>query len=130
MANEYILSDFLERNKCYSNVASWKQIGPVEIIVTLTDGKKIHYNASSKYTSVMRDMRPMDGEQWRKEFASRLWDQLRAKCISQSELANAIDISEATMSRIINGTVMPSAYHLNKIVAFLGCSINDLTDLE
>lgn len=130
MANEYILSDFLERNKCYSNVASWKQIGPVEIIVTLTTGEKIHYNASSKFTSVMYDMRNMDDDQWRKEFGSRLWDQLRAKCISQSELATAIDISEATMSRIINGSITPSAIHLAKIVLYLGCSITDLTDIE
>lgn len=49
------------------------------------------------------------------------------KKISQTELARAVDVSNMTISKLVNGTRVPSAEKLTQIEAYLGVSHERLT---
>ncbi len=49
------------------------------------------------------------------------------KKISQSEVANAAGISEAAVSKMLNGIKVPSAEKMTIIEKYLGISHEDLT---
>jgi transcriptional regulator with XRE-family HTH domain len=68
----------------------------------------------------------MTEETYRKEFGIRLRRLLRMKGMTQSDLADAIGITNAGLSGYINGKHTPSFYMVNKIARVLKCSVDEL----
>lgn len=54
-------------------------------------------------------------------------DILYDKKITQTELAEAVGVSDMTISKLVNGTKVPSAEKLTAIEAYLGVSHERLT---
>lgn len=66
----------------------------------------------------------VDIDQLKKEFSKRLRIELRRKNMTQTELADLVDMSRAQINHYIKGKRLPSYYNLSKIVAALGCSMD------
>lgn len=60
-------------------------------------------------------------------FSVNLRDQLYLKRMSQSELAKKLDVTEASVSKWVQGSSIPRAKKMDEICRVLKCSIDDLT---
>lgn len=63
---------------------------------------------------------------WSLEFGTNLQRMLHRKRISQGTLAKKLGVTEATISRYVHGTHIPSAFRICRIAEILECEINDL----
>ena len=60
-------------------------------------------------------------------FGENLRNQLIAKNKSQADIARFVKVTEASVSRWVNGLSVPRASMIDKLCLFLGCSVEDLT---
>ena len=60
-------------------------------------------------------------------FGENLRNQLIVKNKSQADIARYLKVTEASVSRWVNGQSMPRAKMLDRICIFLNCSVEDLT---
>lgn len=60
-------------------------------------------------------------------FAENLRDQLYLKRMSQAELAKKLHVTEASVSKWVQGVTTPRAKKMDEICHVLGCNIDDLT---
>lgn len=63
---------------------------------------------------------------WMDTFAGNLRDILYEANMSQRELADAINVTESTVSKYLRGQIMPSAKVLNNIAHVLDVDIFDI----
>lgn len=61
-----------------------------------------------------------------KRFRRNMRIEMRKKGWTQKKLANAVGITETSISRYMKGDRIPNAYILSKIAQVLECSVNDL----
>lgn len=66
----------------------------------------------------------------RKNFGSRLKSLLENKNISQKELADKLEITEATLSRYINNLIVPKIEVVSKMASLLDVSVDFLIGNE
>ena len=67
--------------------------------------------------------------EWMKIFAKNLKDMLNNANMTQRELAEEMNVTEATVSRYINAERIPSTPNIIKMAYIFGCSTDDLIDL-
>lgn len=60
-------------------------------------------------------------------FGENLRNQLIAKNKSQADISRHLKVTEASVSRWVNGLSMPRANMIDKLCVFLHCSVEDLT---
>ena len=60
-------------------------------------------------------------------FGENLRNQLILKNKSQADIARHLKVTEASVSRWVNGLSMPRANMIDKLCTFLHCSVEDLT---
>lgn len=66
--------------------------------------------------------------EWMDIFANNLVDILKDANMTQRELADAVGVTEATISRYIGRQRIPSTKNIINIAHVLDCDINDLID--
>ena len=66
--------------------------------------------------------------QWLVTFAANLRLTMEEEGISQSRLAKETGISQSTINRYCNGTIVPSVINLNNIACVLDCDIDDIAE--
>ena len=67
---------------------------------------------------------------WGKEFGINLQRMLHRKGVTQTYLANAINVTESMFSRYVNGTAIPSVYKICQMAEILDCDISELVKTE
>ena len=103
----------------------YTQIGPMELLVTLSDGSTVLYDdIDQTFRTLPRDSRHMSEQQCREEFSIRLKRLMYRKGVTQKELSEETGISEMTISNYMNGKRTPSFYNVDKISKALKCSID------
>lgn len=70
----------------------------------------------------------MSEVEWMKIFGENLKEMLEDANMTQQELADATGISQATISKYIKGTQMPTAKAIVNITYELSCEMYDLVD--
>lgn len=60
-------------------------------------------------------------------FGENLRNQLIAKNKSQADISRNLKVTEASVSRWVNGLSVPRANMIDRLCLFLGCSVEDLT---
>ena len=60
-------------------------------------------------------------------FGENLRNQLYAQNKTQADIARHLKVTEASVSRWVNGTSVPRSAMIDKLCAFLHCSVEDLT---
>lgn len=68
--------------------------------------------------------------EWMREFGSNLKNLMKDRNTTQKELAEIAGVSQGTISKYINGSLMPTTKALNKLFYALDCdSYDELIDL-
>lgn len=60
-------------------------------------------------------------------FGENLRNQLYAKGKTQADISRNLNVTEASVSRWVNGQSVPRATMIDKLCLFLNCSVEDLT---
>ena len=99
------------------------------IVFSYKDGHKTFYDSLFK---TVRSFRPEDGKEideeiWRMEVGKNIRRAMVKYGVTQMELSIRTDISQASLSKYINGDVTPSGYKLWLIAEALDCDIDELT---
>lgn len=71
---------------------------------------------------------PLSEVEWLQQFGNSLKKALDYSWTSQKELAEAIGMSESTISRFVTGQQMPSVKAVINIAHELGVDVNDLIE--
>lgn len=72
----------------------------------------------------------MSESEWLEDFSDCLKDTMRKRDISGRKLAREIGVSQSTISRYMDGKLIPSSVTLFNIANVLGCRITDLCFID
>lgn len=72
----------------------------------------------------------MSNEEWNKKFAKRFKRLLKERGMNQYEFADAMFMSQTTVSYYATGKRTPSAYTMLLISEVLGCDVEYLINVE
>lgn len=114
----------------------WYPGDSFEIIVELDDGSVMLYDQIMKAcwnANSLEELKakrtPKNEVEWKKEFAIRLYRKMKIKGFTQDDLAWDADISQASVTKYVNGIAVPSTYNLVKIARALHLSMEDIAKI-
>lgn len=129
-------NDIVELFKVYHphlarDIDEWRPRGESGIRVTMRDGTRYDFYASSK--TVRRvDERPkcdhnnLTEESWRAMFADRLREKMIVKGYNQHVLAEYSGISKGSINKYVKGEATPTGYTLAKLAQVFDCDVSEL----
>lgn len=99
--------------------------------IYLKNGDKYLYNDTRKTIRRLPvNASNLTEEQYRIEFADRLFFAMLTRGVTQEELADKLGISQTTISQYLNSKRTPSFYMVDRIAKALDCSTDDLRYFE
>lgn len=109
-------------------IVSWGPAGRHSIWVEYEDGYREEFNHLDGYTRNIshRDIFQYDDEQT--EFPRKLYEMMRDKGFTQTDLAYEAGISQGSISGYLAGSSSPSLDQLRKLARALDCRIIELID--
>lgn len=100
--------------------------GRFEYLVTLKDGRKLIFDLDDNSIHKLFDRNEdISEEDFKREFARRLRRRLWHTTMNQEELAERIGISQAQISKYLNGKALPSFLIMDKLARVLKCDVDD-----
>lgn len=115
----------------YDQTVDWWKSGPYHITVRLKDDSRAEFDASDNTIRWIQKIdHTTDNESLRKEIGRNIRKFITYRGIRQQDVAEQTGITQAMLSRYINGTSMPGLDKLHNLAAALGCQITDLIGAE
>lgn len=112
-------------------MASYKKVGPYELIVKTNDGETILYDdVNHSIRRLPRDSNNMTEQEVSVEFRQRLRRLMTQQGVSQLELSELTGIPQSTISNYLTGKFLPGFYNMDKIAKALKCSIDEFRYIE
>lgn len=108
------------------DVESWWDVGPCEIAVKMKNGRKFIFDGFKHTVRSLVNPEDVSEEVFAGSLAKRMKRMMDIQNITQSELAEKIDVSKNTVNNYITGKTQPTAFVLFKIANVLNCDINEL----
>ncbi len=97
-----------------------------DILVKTKDGEVHIYDAMDKKKRFVKYSEPLTEEEFIKEFGYGLRKALDRYYKTETELADYLNVHRTTVNRYVNGSCLPNAYILDKILKFFKIDINEL----
>lgn len=108
-------------------VNTYEPYGYLGIKLTLYDGSTLVFDyVNSTLRELTYDNGELSKEDWLEEFGHNLNEIMLVKGITRKELSEQTNISQATISRWINGSACPTLFDIRKVARELNCSVDDL----
>ena len=109
-------------------------IGDFETLFKLVDGSRIIFDESD-HSFINHMPREVEAEylpddEWLSEFTRKLKKKLSFRYLTQKELAEAIGVSDVTLSKYINCKSFPDIPTLRKIARYLRCSVSEISEFD
>ena len=104
------------------------EYGDMDLIIELDNKRLMFYEFG---TTIFREIRLLDGssepteDQWKKTFGYNLSEMMWRGKFSRNELAEAVGLSEAILSKYVNGKAIPRFHIVERLARTLNCSVND-----
>ena len=123
--------DYQELITSYNNkgldIAELKELNEWDLLISFKDGRRVLYDRFTGYHKNIfyNNINELTEEQEKKEFAYRLRSLMKRKWITQEQLAEQLNTTQAMISRYVRGETMPSVLMVRKIAKALECSIDD-----
>ena len=129
---ELILEQFrLYFPTLYDQTVDWWKSGPYHITVVLNDNSRAEFDSSDNTIRWVKKIdRSVDNDNFRKEIGRNIRKFIAYRGLRQQDVAESAGITEAMLSRYINGTSMPSIDKIHNLASVLNCQINDLLGIE
>lgn len=110
-----------------NEIAEIRELNEWDLLIIFHSGKKVILDRFTGYHKNIfyKDVNELTEEQEKKEFAYRLRSLMGREGITQNQLAEMIDTTQAMISRYVRGEVIPSSIMLRKIAKALGYSMDD-----
>lgn len=104
-----------------------RELNEWDLLIIFRDGKKVMFDRFTGYHKNIfyNNINEITEEQEKKEFAYRLRSLMGRKMITQEQLAEMINVTQAMISKYVRGESIPSIMILRKIAKVLGCSMDD-----
>lgn len=110
----------------YNDMVDWWDSGFMSIYIEFKDKSVFEYN---KHDNTLREIKGREElELTAKEVGHNIRKLIRTSGITQSDVAARAGITEAMMSRYINGNSMPSLDKAYRIAKILGRTVDELFD--
>ena len=116
----FIFDRMVSYRFCYDN----------KMIVKTDKNESYIYNTSMNSIRRLPDSSNMDKGTFSKEFGRRVEYVLWQRRMSQNDLAEALDMDPAQLSRYLNGKTTVPFYVVDKIARVLDCSVDELRHLD
>lgn len=129
---ELILEQFrMYYSDLYDQAVDWWKSGPYHITFLLNDDSRVEFDSSENTIRwVSKIDRSVDNDILRKEIGRNIRKFIVYKGVRQQDVADQAGITQAMLSRYINGTSIPGIDKLHNIAAALGCHVDDLLGVE
>lgn len=129
---ELILDQFrMYYPSLYNQGVDWWKSGPYHITVLLNDNSRVEFDSSENTIRwVSKIDHSVDNDILRKEIGRNIRKFIVYKGMNQQDVAERAGITQAMLSRYINGTSMPGIDKLHNIASVLGCHVDDLLGVE
>ena len=129
---EIILDQFrMYYPSLYDQGVDWWKSGPYHITVLLNDNSRVEFDSSENTIRwVSKIDHSVDNDILRKEIGRNVRKFIVYKGMNQQDVAERAGITQAMLSRYINGTSMPGIDKLHNIASVLGCHVDDLLGVE
>ena len=111
----------------YERSIDWWKSGPYHITILLNDNSRVEFDSSDntiRWMSVID--RSTDNDIFRKEIGRNIRKFIVYRGMRQQDVAEQAGITEAMLSRYINGTSLPGLDKIHNIASVLGCHIDEL----
>ncbi len=115
----------------YDQSVDWWKSGPYHVTFLLNDNSRVEFDSSEnsiRWIPVID--RSTDNESLRKEIGRNIRKYIAYRGMRQHEVSEKAGITQAMLSRYINGTSMPGLDKLYSLASVLGCTIDDLLGVE
>ena len=129
---ELILDQFrMYYPSLYDQGVDWWKSGPYHITVLLNDNSRVEFDSSENTIRwVSKIDHSVDNDILRKEIGRNIRKFIVYKGMNQQDVAERTGITQAMLSRYINGTSMPGIDKLHNIASVLDCHVDDLLGVE
>lgn len=115
----------------YTQTVDWWKSGPYHITVLLNDNSRAEFDSSDNTIRwVQKIDYSSDNDILRKEIGRNIRKFITYRGMRQQDVADQSGITQAMLSRYINGTSMPGLDKVYKLAGVLECEISDLLGRE
>lgn len=115
----------------YKQTVDWWKSGPYHITVLLNDNSRAEFDSSDNTIRwVQKIDYSSDNDILRKEIGRNIRKFITYRGMRQQDVAEQSGITQAMLSRYINGTSMPGLDKVYNLAGVLGCEISDLLGRE
>ena len=117
---EYFRPDIFQRAVSIKKYNNW------ELILELDNGETVIYDDESRSVRKLPDdPSNLSDEELAKEFSIRLRNAIHRRRYTQEQFCNEIGITQAMLSRYLNGKAFPNFRVLDKMARVLDCSMDE-----
>ena len=109
-----------------SKIKDWYDAGDMAVVLIENNGNKTYYDDTRHTMRILVDLEDIDEERFSMEFRIRLNKAFRFTNWTQKTFAEALGISEYTMSNYMRGKSVPNVYTAFRMTQLLNCSMNEL----
>ena len=115
----------------YERGVDWWKSGPYHITVLLDDNSRVEFDSSENAIRwVSKIDHSTDNGILRKEIGRNIKKFITYRGIRQQDVCEKVGITQAMLSRYINGASMPGIDKLYNIASALNCTLDDLLGVE
>lgn len=128
---DFIYESFQTHYPAFAKEAiEWSPFSKYEILVELSDGKKMIYNDPFRTIRRLNHSTHDDERMHTKEFSLRLKVIIREAGMTLEELENKSGITRRTLQKYLNASSKPSFYNATRLADALGCTVIDFLCIE
>lgn len=111
----------------YEQTVDWWKSGPYHITVLLRDNSRAEFDSSDNTVRwVQKVDYTTDNDILRKEIGRNIRKFIIYRGMRQQDVAEQAGITQAMLSRYINGTSLPGLDKVHNLAVVLGCQVADL----
>lgn len=111
----------------YEQTVDWWKSGPYHITALLKDNSRVEFDSSDNTIRwITKIDYSTDNDTLRKEIGRNIRKFIEYRGCRQQDIADQAGITQAMLSRYINGTSMPGLDKIHNLAAALNCQISDL----
>ena len=111
----------------YDQVADWWKSGPYHITLLLNDNSRVEFDSSDNSIRWIKKIDySTDNDILRKEIGRNIRKFIVYRGLRQQDVSEQAGITQAMLSRYINGTSMPGLDKVHAIASVLDCRVVDI----
>lgn len=115
----------------YDQGVDWWKSGPYHVTILLNDQSRVEFDSSDNTIRWVKKIdHTVDNDILRRGIGRNIRKFLVYRGMRQQDLADKAGVTQAMLSRYINGTSMPGLDKLHNLASVLGCQVDDLLGVE